>query len=104
MATMASAVDAHFHLWRYDPAELDWISDAMGVLKRDFLAADVAREFAANGVRGGVAVQARSSLAENDFLLAERAACPAILAVVGWVDLCAPDVGPTLERYAGRLA
>lgn len=100
----AGAVDAHFHLWRYDPGELDWISDAMGVLKRDFLAADAAREFAACGVRGGVAVQARSSLAENDFLLAERAACPAILGVVGWVDLCAPDVGSALERYAGRLA
>src|SRR6266545_2012911 len=100
----SGAVDAHFHLWRYDPRELDWISDEMGALKRDFLAEDVAREFAAGGVRGGVAVQARSSLAENEFLLAQQAACGAILGVVGWVDLCAPDVGTVLERYAGRLA
>ena len=49
-------------------------------------------------------MQARSSLAENEFLLAQKAACSAIWGVVGWVDLCAPDVGPVLERYAGKLA
>ena len=98
------AVDAHFHLWRYHARELDWISDEMAALRRDFLAADAAREFAESGVRGGVAVQARSSLDENEFLLAQRAASGAILGVVGWVDLCAPDVGSVLERYAGRLA
>lgn len=99
-----SAVDAHFHLWRYDPAELDWITDEMGVLKRDFLAGEVARELAASGVRGGVAVQARSSLAENDFLLDQMTSSTAILGVVGWVDLRAPNVESVLERYAGRLA
>jgi L-fuconolactonase len=97
------AVDAHLHLWRYRASELDWISDEMAAIRRDFVAADAAREIANAGVRGGVAVQARSSLAENDFLLAEQAACSAILGVVGWVDLCAPDVGAVLERYAGRL-
>jgi L-fuconolactonase len=97
------AIDAHFHLWRYDPGELDWITDEMAVLKRDFLAAEVARELAATGVSGGVAVQARSSLAENDFLLEQRAGSSAILGVVGWVDLRAADVESVLERYAGRL-
>ena len=98
------AVDAHVHLWRYQAAELDWISDQMAVLQRDFLGDELAREFAASGVRGGVAVQARSSLAETDFLLAQQAASSAILGVVGWVDLQAPDVGSVLERYAGKLA
>jgi len=99
----ALVVDAHVHLWRYHAAELDWISDDMAAIRRDFLAADVARELAAAGVRGGVAVQARSSLAENDFLLAQQAACRAILGVVGWVDLRAPDAAAVLERYAGKL-
>jgi len=97
------AVDAHVHLWRYQAAEFDWISDSMTVLKRDFLGDELAQEFAASGVRGGVAVQARSSLAETDFLLAQQAASSAILGVVGWVDLQAPDVGSVLERYAGTL-
>jgi L-fuconolactonase len=99
----ASAVDAHVHLWRYAPAELDWISDQMRVLRRDFAAEQVAAELARAGVAGAVAVQARQSLAENEHLLAERARCPAILGVVGWVDLRAADVGAALERYAGRL-
>jgi len=96
-------VDAHFHLWRYDALELDWIDDRMRALRRDFLADEVAREFAVNGVNGGVVVQARSSLAENDFLLTQRDSCSSIWGVVGWIDLCAPDVGSALERYAGRL-
>ena len=97
------AVDAHFHLWRYRASELHWISDQMSALRRDFIAGDAACEFVEAGVRGGVAVQARSTLAENEFLLAQQATCSAILGVVGWVDLCAPDVGSVLERYAGRL-
>lgn len=102
-ARAARAIDAHVHLWRYRAAELDWISDAMATIRRDFLGADVARELAAAGVHGAVAVQARSSLAETDFLLAEQAACSAIAGVVGWVDLRAPDAGAVLERYAGQL-
>jgi L-fuconolactonase len=102
--TSSRAVDAHFHMWHYRPAELPWISDDMAALKRDVLADEAAREFAGSGVRGGVAVQARSSLAETDFLLAQQAASAAVLGVVGWVDLCAPDAGSVLERYAGRLA
>jgi L-fuconolactonase len=97
------AVDAHVHLWRYRAEDLDWISDQMAVLQRDFLAEEVARELASCRVRGCVAVQARSTLAENEFLLAQQAACGAILGVVGWVDLRAPDVASVLERYAGRL-
>jgi L-fuconolactonase len=102
---MTLAVDAHFHLWRYHARELDWISDSdeMAVIRRDFLADDVTGVFAAAGVRGGVAVQARSTLAENNFLLAQQAASSAILGVVGWVDLRAADVASVLERYAGRL-
>jgi L-fuconolactonase len=103
-AQLPPAVDAHFHMWRWDARELDWITDDMTVLRRDFLAGDAAREWAASDVRGGVAVQARSSLAETDFLLAQQRASSTILGVVGWVDLCAPDAGRVLERYAGRLA
>ena len=99
----APVIDAHVHLWRYRAAELDWITDAMAAIRRDFLAADVARELAAAGVHGAIAVQARSSLAETEFLLAEQARSRAILGVVGWVDLRAPDAGAVLARYAGKL-
>jgi L-fuconolactonase len=103
-ASLSPAIDAHFHMWRWDAHELDWIIDDMSVLRRDFLAGDVAPEWAASGVRGGVAVQARCSVAETEFLLAQQRASSAILGVVGWVDLCAPEAGRVLGRYAGRLA
>jgi len=100
---MTGSIDAHFHLWRYHPEELAWISSEMAALQRDFLADDIAAQLASAHVAGGVAVQARQSLVENEFLLAERARSSAILGVVGWVDLCSADVGAVLERYAGRL-
>ena len=41
------AIDAHVHLWRYQAAELDCISDEMTMLKRDFLGDELVRQFAA---------------------------------------------------------
>jgi L-fuconolactonase len=100
----APAVDAHLHLWRYSPEDYAWIDDSMSALRRDFLSADLEAEFARAGIDGGVAVQARQSLAETEFLLECQAACSKLWGVVGWVDLRAPDVDRTLARYAPRLA
>ena len=36
----APRIDAHQHYWRYEPAEYDWIDDAMAPLQRDFLPPD----------------------------------------------------------------
>ena len=54
----------------------------------------------AAGLDGCIAVQARACTGETDqlLLLAER--YPWIRAVVGWVDLCARDLEPSLERWA----
>ncbi len=80
-------IDAHFHLWRYDSGEYGWISEDMAVLQRDYLPADLLEEFHANGVLGGVAVQARQTLAETEWLIELGRKTPEILGVVGWVDL-----------------
>jgi hypothetical protein len=69
---MTLAIDAHFHLWRYHARELDWISEEMGAIRRDFLADEVTGVFAAAGVRGGVAVQARSTLDHVAFTTSRR--------------------------------
>src|SRR5262249_1411001 len=37
---LALRIDAHHHLWKYGP-DYGWITDAMGVIKRDFLPADL---------------------------------------------------------------
>lgn len=90
-------IDSHQHFWRYDEREYPWISDAMGVLRRDFLPADLAPHLEANGFDGAIAVQARESVVETRWLLELANDDPRVLGVVGFVDLCRED---TAERLA----
>ena len=96
-------IDSHQHLWHFDPVEYDWIDEKATALRRSYLHEDLARELSTSGVDGAVAVQARQSLAENDFLLEQAAASRGrIRGVVGWVDLAADNVDEVLGRYASR--
>lgn len=92
-------IDAHQHFWRYDAAQYPWIPSG-SALHRDWLPADLAALQAPLGFHGSIAVQARQSLAESDWLLGLADACPAVLGVVGWVDLRSPHVATDLERLA----
>lgn len=90
-------IDSHHHLWAYSRAEYPWISDAMSVLRRDFLGNelnDIARQSAVNGF---VTVQARQSLGETAALLEIARENQRILGVVGWVPLADPGVGDHLS-------
>lgn len=93
-------VDAHQHFWRFDPAAYGWIGDDMAVLKRDFLPAELRFELDIRHIGGSVAVQARASEAETDFLLGLASSNPWILGVVGWIDLRAGDLEARLEARA----
>lgn len=93
-------VDAHQHFWRYGAEEYGWIGEGMDVLKRDFLPDELRLELDGQGVYGTVAVQARGTEAETDFLLGLAATYPWILAVVGWIDLRADDLEARLEARA----
>ncbi|MFT5105369.1 MAG: L-fuconolactonase [Verrucomicrobiales bacterium] len=93
-------IDSHHHLWQYDPAEFDWIEEGMAVIRRSFLVAELDLLLERSSVAGSVAVQARSCLDENDFLLAQARGSQKICGVVGWVDLCVDDVAAQIECYA----
>lgn len=93
-------IDAHHHLWRYDPLAHDWMTAAMGVLRRDFTMDDLAPLARAAGVRGTVAVQARRTEDETRFLLAAAAAHPLVLGVVGWADAHGDRLEETVEAFA----
>ena len=93
-------IDAHQHFWRYDPVRDSWITDAMSVIRRDFLPADLEPVLADNGMGGCVAVQADQSIDETRFLLDLAEQHPFIRGVVGWVDLRAPDLAQQLDRLA----
>lgn len=95
-------IDAHVHFWRYAPADYPWIDDRMGALKRDFLPADLEPLATGAGFDGVIAVQARQDVAETEWLLEHAARHPIVRGVVGWVDLCAPDVGDVLARLAAN--
>ena len=62
-------IDSHQHFWQYDAVEYDWIDDSMSILKNDYTAADLKAVQLPTGFEGSIAVQARQSLEENDFLL-----------------------------------
>jgi len=95
-------IDAHQHFWRYNADEFGWIDDSMSSLRRDFGPDDLKPELERAGFQGSIAVQARQSLEETRWLLELAEDSPLILGVVGWVDLCSPDVRLQLQTFAGN--
>jgi len=91
-------VDAHHHLWKYTPKEYSWIDESLQTLRRDFLPADLEAEAARVGIDASVAVQARQTLEETEWLLEVAEASPLIRGVVGWAPIAADDFSATLER------
>ncbi len=92
-------LDSHQHFWRHRAAEYPWIP-AGTPLHRDWLPADLATLQRPLGFDGSIAVQARQSLAESDWLLGLADADPRIRGVVGWVDLRSLQVEEDLERLS----
>ena len=72
----------------------------MRTLRRDFLPDDVSPELSRHRFDGSIAVQADSSEQETEFLIALASRHEWIYSVVGWVDLCAPDVAARLDSFA----
>jgi L-fuconolactonase len=95
-------VDAHFHCWQLARGDYGWLTPALGPIHRDVSIADWLAESAPCGVQGGVLVQAAPTEAETDFLLAQAESEPAVLGVVGWVDLLAADAPERIARLAAR--
>jgi L-fuconolactonase len=59
-------------------------------------------ELSSIGFDGSVAVQARQSLAETQWLLNLADQNSFIKGVIGWVDLCSPDVEEQLTQFSGN--
>jgi L-fucono-1,5-lactonase len=93
-------LDTHQHFWRYDPAHHVWMTDAMDVLRRDYLPEELEPLLQASGFQSTVAVQAQQRIEETEWLLELADRHPFIRGVVGWVDLQSPRVGEALERLA----
>lgn len=94
----ATVIDSHQHFWRYNASEYGWITSDKAVLKRDYLPDDLLPLLRENGVDGCIAVQARQTVAETEWLLELADRHDFIQGVVGWVDLCSPGLPGQLER------
>jgi L-fuconolactonase len=74
----------------------------MPQLRRDFLVEDLEGELSAAGFAGAVAVQARQSREETDWLLALAGGSQAILGVVGWAPIASRQFPVELEHLRGE--
>ncbi|MFZ2286971.1 MAG: amidohydrolase family protein [Bacteroidales bacterium] len=95
-------VDSHQHFWRYNSGEYGWISSEMEILRKDYLPDQLKTELSSTRFDGSVAVQARQSLAETQWLLNLAEQHSFIKGVVGWVDLCSPDVEEQIIRFSAN--
>lgn len=91
-------MDAHHHLWRYTPVEYGWIDERMGVLRRDFLPQDLKPLLERAGIDGAIAVQARQTLEETEWLLRLAEQNPWMRGVVGWAPIAASEFPALLEK------
>ncbi len=94
-------IDSHQHFWEYDPAEYPWIKTDWPI-RKSFLPPDLEPLLRKSGFEGCVAVQARQTLHESEWLLELAEKYSFIAGVVGWVDLRSPEVEKQLERFEGK--
>lgn len=90
-------IDAHHHLWRYEPAAYPWIEPGMSVLQRDFLPGDLAETVRPAGIDATIAIQARQTVEETRWLLSLARAEPLIRGVVGWLPLADEAIEAVLD-------
>ena len=97
-------IDAHFHCWQMSRADYGWLdadlNPALKPICRDITVSDWQAQSTPHGMTGGVLVQAAATEAETLFLLAQADANEAVLGVVGWVELLAPDAPARIGKLA----
>jgi L-fuconolactonase len=74
----------------------------MACLKQDYLPESLAPLLQQNNIDGCIAVQARESVEETRWLLALAEQHSDIKAVVGWVDICSPDLLDQLQQFSAN--
>ena len=90
-------IDAHFHSWLLARADYGWLTPALPAIYRDVSITDWQAQAAPHGIKAGVLVQAAPTEAETQWLLAQAQHHPAVLGVVGWADLLAPDAPARIQ-------
>lgn len=95
-------IDSHQHFWHFNTRDYGWMGEDMAVIKHDFLPDDLLPVLKSIGFDGSVAVQARQSLEETNWLLQLADENPQIKGVVGWVDLQSDGAEEQLKTFAAH--
>jgi L-fuconolactonase len=95
-------IDAHHHLWKYSQERYPWMLAGMQSIRRDFLIAELCSLTREAGVTGTVAVQARQTIEETEWLLGLARDHELVRGVVGWVPLIDADVAKYLENLSAN--
>jgi len=93
-------IDSHQHYWHFNTADYGWMGENMSVIKRDFLPTDLLPELKSIDFDGSVAVQARQSLEETNWLLQLADEHPHIKGVVGWLNLQSEHAEEQIAAFA----
>lgn len=94
-------LDSHHHLWDYDPDQYPWIPVG-SPLEQSYSLDDLAALRGDDDLQATVAVQARQTLEETDWLLGLAGQNPLCQAVVGWVPLQDDNIDEVLDRFADQ--
>lgn len=90
-------VDAHQHYWQPARGDYGWLAQAPAELRCSFLPEDLRPQRLAAGVRFAVLVQAAPTVEETRYLFALARQDPAVIGVVGWVDMASDDACTHIE-------
>jgi L-fuconolactonase len=93
-------IDSHQHFWKYNTRDYGWIGDGMLSLATDRLPEHLDPVLRSFGFDGSIAVQARQSLEETEWLLSLADSNAWVKGVVGWADLCSPGIDVTLRALS----
>jgi L-fuconolactonase len=93
-------IDAHQHFWELRRGDYGWLTSVLDPIYRDFGPDDLAPHLRRTGIDRTVLVQAAPTEAETAYLLGLAERTSFVAAVVGWVDLSAPDAPRRIERVA----
>lgn len=96
---MTEIIDAHHHFWTYQSSDFPWISSEMGVIARDFFPDELQREIQNAKIDGTVAVQARQTLQETEWLLSLAKKHAFLRGVVGWAPVASDSFPSQLEKF-----
>jgi len=90
-------IDSHQHFWLYNEQEYGWISDDMEKIRKDILPEHLEPILMSHGYDGTIIVQARQKIEETYWILELAEKNAFIKGIVGWVELCSPNVDEQLK-------